>query len=385
MDILKKVCKKIISLKSVHIYIIVTIIGFNNGCFYIAESTAPTIPSSNDSTSESRHRAAFGKYKVYYGGFHNHSNVSDGTGTPDEAYRYARDEAGLDFFGLSDHDAAQNDSVYHSTIKTANSYNADSIFTTFWGFEWSSGTYGHIAIINSDDFTSCLDSGSTTFSGICSWIEARDCIAILNHPGRQDRSSTEFNHFSSPVCDKIVGMELWNKGTSFSAYYYNDGYYTGDNQRGFFDEALARGWKIGAAGGEDNHYGNWGTLTNFRIAILAEQLTRTNLLSAMKARRFYSTLDKNLALSFTIAGNEMGSTIPSGNCALRIQTFDADSEGFSNVMLFDKDHSIRKSWDSSEPIVDISDTLLINTGDYYYVKVTEADGDEAISSPIWVN
>ncbi len=35
---------------------------------------------------------------VLWGDFHSHSVVSDGTGSPYELYRYARDVAGLDFF-----------------------------------------------------------------------------------------------------------------------------------------------------------------------------------------------------------------------------------------------------------------------------------------------
>ena len=35
---------------------------------------------------------------------HGHSNLSDGTGTPDDYYRYARDVAGLDVAALTDHD-----------------------------------------------------------------------------------------------------------------------------------------------------------------------------------------------------------------------------------------------------------------------------------------
>jgi hypothetical protein len=41
---------------------------------------------------------SIGGYNVYFGQFHSHTSVSDGKGTPSEAYQYARDTAGLDFF-----------------------------------------------------------------------------------------------------------------------------------------------------------------------------------------------------------------------------------------------------------------------------------------------
>ena len=102
-------------------------------------------------------------YNVYYGQLHSHTKISDGTGTPEEAYGYARDVAGLDFFSIADHDYWPNDMTDRdwATIKgAANSFNEDGVYTTFWGFEWTSEEgspksglpeYGHMAILNSDD------------------------------------------------------------------------------------------------------------------------------------------------------------------------------------------------------------------------------------------
>ena len=181
-------------------------------------------------------------------------------------------------------------------------------------------------------------------------------------------------------------MELWNRNDPFSFYYYsNEGFDTNDNHKVLFDEALTRGWKIGAAGGSDTHFANWGTANDFRVAILAKKLLREDLFAAMKARRFFSTLDKNIALSFAINGNEMGSTVANGNSTLEIQISDGDWEYCSEVVLFDKNHDIRRSWKPNKSLVAITDTLNIAGGDYYYVKITQEDGDEAISSPIWVS
>ncbi len=172
--------------------------------------------------------------------------------------------------------------------------------------------YGHVTVVNADTFCMTTNPETANFQQLCSWLNRKDCFAIFNHPGRQNSCGTEFNHFNSAICEKIVGMELWNKSEGFSNYYYNDGYDSNDNKKGFFDEALTNGWKIGAAGGFDNHTATWGTSADFRVAILAKNLTREDLFNALKARRFYSTLDKNIALSFTIAGQEMGTTVPGG-------------------------------------------------------------------------
>jgi hypothetical protein len=119
-------------------------------------------------------------------------------------------------------------------------------------------------------------------------------LAFFNHPARG--AGVRFEGFATTPTDKIVGMELFNKSDGFDVYYYNDGFYPNDGNLGHYDEANIRGWRIGAAGNDDNHGGTWGTRTDFRTAILSENLTRADLLEAMQERRFYSTLDKNNAL-----------------------------------------------------------------------------------------
>jgi len=325
---------------------------------------------------------AIGGYNVYYGHLHNHSNVSDGTGTPDDAYNYAKNTAGLDFFGLSDHAGAINETEWATTKTVADNYNLDGFFTTFWGFEWSHNTLGHVTIINTDDY--CTEESVPTFPGLLSWLNSRECAAFLNHPGRQNSTGTEFDHFANTPSDKIVGMELWNKGDNYNMYYYNDGYIANDGNLGFFDEAIVNDWKIGAGGSEDNHTGDWGTRTNYRMAVLAASLTRTDLFEAIKNKRFFSTLDKNLKMSFKINGGEMGSTIlGSSGQNLEILVSDDDAEIFTKVELI-KNGNVYITWTPNVSGVNISATLSTSDGDYYYIRVTQADNDKAISSPVFV-
>jgi hypothetical protein len=333
------------------------------------------VPQCSDSTLKYRPHPAIGDFNVYYGGFHNHTSISDGCGSPQYAY------------GLSDHDSDRDSVNWRAVMDSADSCNVDGVFATFRGFEWTSSTYGHITIVNTDDFTGT--ASNQTFQQFCAWLSTQqNGFAIFNHPGREDTHGMEFGHFQDSVCEKIVGLELWNKIDPFFIYYYNNGYAANDTFKGFYDEALSRGWKIGAAGGFDDHTCSWGTASDFRLAVLAKNLTRRDILDAMMARRFFSTEDKNIALSFTIAGQEMGSTIGGGvshSAPLQIRAFDDDKEIFTEVVLFDKDHNKRRTWNQYEAAIDISDTLAVTGGDYYYVKVKQRDGNEAVSSPIWVS
>jgi hypothetical protein len=321
-------------------------------------------------------------YNVYYGHLHNHSNVSDGTGTPAQAYAYARDTAGLDFFSLADHAEQISSTEWTTTKSTADAYNDDGSFVALWGFEWSHSTYGHVTVIGTSDYCTSSDSATNTFSELVTWLNARSSsMAFFNHPGRQDSTGVEFNHFATTPSDKFVGMELFNKADDFDTYYYNDGYYSNDGSKGFFDEALARGWDIGAAGGDDNHSGTWGTATDYRLAVLATAKTRAAITEAMQARRMFSTLDKNLTLSFTLSSAEMGSVLDPGTHALRIEANDGNNEVFSTVQLI-KNGAVAQTWNPNQAHPIITGSVTAAAGDYYYVKVTQQDGDEAISSPI---
>jgi len=320
-----------------------------------------------------------GGYNVYYGILHNHTTVSDGTGTDDEAYNYAKNIAGLDFFSTANHETYIVEAEWAAIKAAADKYNEDGVFTTFRGFEISIS--GHVTVINTDDYPSISEDPSGNLVELSAWLEARNGLAFFNHPNRGE--GKVFGGFASAPCYKFVGMELFNGRDDYSMHYYNDGYWPDDGGLNHFSEANSRGWKIGASGSDDNHAGTWGTRTDYRLAILSEHLTRAELFAAMEARRFYSTLDKNLALSFKLDTNEMGSTVEGGDYDVQIQAMDMDDESFTRVMLF-RNGIEMNTWDIDTQAVDLTLPLTAFSDEFYYVKVTQADGDEAVSSPVFI-
>ena len=333
-------------------------------------------------TVELMAQVSIGGYNVYYGTIHNHCNISDGQGTPTDAYNYAKNTSHLDFFSLADHSGSITATEWTAMQSAANTYNEDGVFAAFWGFEWSSsGNYGHVAVLNTTDYCT-TGSPTSDFEALCTWLNSRNCVAFFNHPGRENAGNIEFNHFSTTPSSKIVGMELWNKLDPFTDYYYNDGYYANDGNKGYFDEALIRSWKIGASGSEDNHVGTWGNYCEYKMAVLANAKTRTDIYAAFQARRFYSTLDRNIGLSFKINGNEMGSTLSAGTYGMQIQAVDGNGEIFSTIRLI-KNGVVINTWNPNSATPNITQDLTLVNGEYYYVVVTQADNDEAISSPIW--
>jgi hypothetical protein len=101
----------------------------------------------------------------------------------------------------------------------------------------------------------------------------------------------------------------------------------------------------------------------------------------MEERRFFSTLDKNIALSFTVNGMEMGSVVEEGSYNCLIEAADGNSAIFTQIQLF-RNGEVFQTWhpDQSSPV--ITQALSTINGEYCYVKITQPDGDEAISLPI---
>jgi len=324
-----------------------------------------------------------GGFNVYYGTLHNHCDISDGKGSVSTAYSVAKKTSHYDFFGLSDHAEMMTLSEWNSMKSNANLNNEDGVFVTFWGFEWSSPIYGHVIVVGTNNYSSAISLNTNTFTKLINWVNTRDCLVFFNHPGDYNSSGSEFNHFRNTPSSKFVGMELWNENYKFDRYYYNNGYYTNDNGLSYYDEALIRGWRIGASGSEDNESGTWGSMES-KMAVLASDLTRNSIWEALKSRRFYSTLDRNLEISFKIQGQEMGSLLHSGSYNGEIRLHDAGNEFFTKVELL-RNGMIQETYILEEANPAIPFLIEASPGDYFYIRVYQQDGDQAISSSVFFN
>ncbi|MDF2530696.1 MAG: hypothetical protein K0Q65_277 [Clostridia bacterium] len=114
-------------------------------------------------------------YNLYFGQLHSHTNISDGEGTLDDAYKWARDQGNADFFAVTDHSNwfdnekdLNNETIANVSESTSNewkelhriaeSYNADDEFVAIAGYEmtWSGSTggWGHINTFKTTCFVS---------------------------------------------------------------------------------------------------------------------------------------------------------------------------------------------------------------------------------------
>ena len=177
-----------------------------------------------------------------------------------------------------------------------------------------------------------------------------------------------------------MGIELLTHNDNYSKYSVG---YRADDGLGHIDEAIHNGWRVGSFSAQDNHEGGWGTIDDYRTGVLALSLTQKDILDALAHRRFYSTQDKNLVMSFRARGREMESVVGPGPLVFTLSLGDGDGEEFSTIDLYANGARVESravegagSWDLS---VDAPERRS-----YYYVLVTQNDGDQAMSAPIWV-
>ena len=332
-------------------------------------------------------------YSTYFGQLHSHSQLSDGEGTPLDAYTYARNIGKLDFFALTDHGESLGlwpwDRKWEKLVDAADSTDDPGIFTALWGFEWSSPVLGHINVLNSDTYTSCITR--FTLSSFFRWLVARpDAFGRFNHPGEYDSLGLELSRLKlvPDALDQMVGIENWNANSSFDRYYYSGSW---DNDYSYMDVGNRNGWRLGALGAEDNHDLDWGTQTNSATAVLATELSREGIVEAYRARRFYVTEDRDLYLDFRCNGYPMGSEIQGLSREFEISLRDDSADEFRTVRLYRNGDLVQtQSVNSSSVHLVMKDES--KGSDYYYIVVTQQDdqdgngrNDEAISSPIWID
>jgi hypothetical protein len=333
-------------------------------------------------------------YNTYFGFLHSHTGLSDGEGTPEEAYQYARDVAGMDIFAVSDHGELIStwpwNNEWNRIKAAANANYQPGSYVTLWGFEYSNFITGHINVLNTNDFTSLFSS--IGIGDFYNWLNVRpDGFGTFNHPGKYDDLGVEFLHFDitdTAVITQMVGVETWNGAGNFDQYYYQNTWSSTNGS--YLDTGNQKGWFFGALGAGDNHQRGWGTTSDYRTGVLAKSLTREDVIEAYRARRFYATEDKDLHLDFRCSGYPMGSQLTAVPRIFTVTATDGSGDTLSEVRLYRNGTLIAVNPVSGNSI-NTAFTDNATGRAYYYVMVKENDdqdgngrNDEALSSSIWV-
>jgi hypothetical protein len=362
----------------------------------IKKKSRMTSTSGLGKASSIPHPPACADYNIYFGYLHAHSHLSlDAEGDPLEAYEFARDVAGMDFFALTDHGEYLIiwpwQDKWQQLIDAAEESYIPGQYATLWGFEWSNPLLGHINVLNTDDFTQTFSTFGVT--QIYDWLINRpDGFGRFNHPGEYDYLFLEFLHFRlyPEAVRQMVGVENYNGNDGFDHYYYSGSWWS-FIPFSYWDVGNLRGWYLGSLGGQDNHSKRWGTRNQFRTAVLAEELTREAIIDAYMNRRFYATEDKNLHLDFRCQGYPMGSRLSGVLPEFEVKAWDDAEDTFREVRLYRDGKILETKVVSGNDIEVWFEDPTASGPHYYYVIISQNDdndangrNDEAISSPFWI-
>ncbi len=178
--------------------------------------------------------------------------------------------------------------------------------------------------------------------------------------------------------------------------------------------ALQRGLKLGFVGGTDTHFGTPGEPAcplagldpeedlprGGLTAVYASELTREGIWAALKARRCYATQTQRTLLNFALGDYPLGAIVPAEEAreleaarllrwrvlghrpVVKVEVVRSDGRVFDvTPEAAPTRELIAGAMADEEPLSEIRPA-----GDavFYYLRITEADGRMAWSSPIWL-
>ena len=357
-------------------------------------------------------------YQPYFGQLHSHTQYSDGSGTLDSALSYIRslpDSANVQFVAFTDHsnyfdsknapnveaalydtslvkdsDASHSWKTYKDTIAQFNEDNAGDM-VAIGGFEmtWSGGP-GHINTFNTPGIVSrnnstlnnkTADAGMKAYYALLSQAEGATSISQFNHPGTTFGNFKDFNYWDPVIDSRMYMVEVGNGEGQIGA----GGYYPSYEQ---YIMALDKGWHLAPTNNQDNHKGKWGNANDARDVILTDSFTEDGIYEAIRALRMYATEDKNLELTYTVNGLMMGSSITEVPDKLNIEVTVNDpdaSDSIAKVEVVANSGKVAYTWDNAAQLNSGKLSVTLDPSySYYFIRVTQKDGDLAVTSPVWV-
>jgi len=343
--------------------------------------------------------------RIFWGDLHAHTGLSDGVGTPGEAYEFAQQVACLDFCALTDHDTMLDADTWEAVCEAAAECQDPLRFVTLCGYEYTNRRHGgDRAVYHFTDNGPLLRSQDPEYDHPLKLLDALEplpALVIPLHPARP-RAEVDWS-VHSPELQRLV--EVYSSGGNCE-YAGNPRPVTWGTQRSFppvaqqstVQAALAAGHRLGLVCGSDSHcgrpgHGGWiGAYSKRRgyrgglTAVLARELTRAALWDALRKRRCYGTTGARIIMHLTIDGDPMGSELrrPAGS-ELPLQARVAGTDELVAVeVLRNSEVAFTGAAGAHEARLNESIVTPAQGVDYYYLRVRQADGEMAWAGPIWV-
>lgn len=329
--------------------------------------------------------------KLFFGDLHCQSMYhSDSLGTPGEGYAYGRDVAGLDFMAITDSGGHRKEGWIETQEATREYYEAGR-FVTLKGFEYGA-SQGHRNVIYRDLRIEppLKDLPNDNPCGLFEYFSGKDVIIIPHHT----KAWTNWD-FHDPVLEPIAeAYSCWGSGVEKDDPLWTKSIKPG---AGLFN-ALARGYRFGFIGSGDSHSGmpgrsfpadrQWCVDARSGLAcVYAPELTRAAIFDALRQRRCYATTGERMILEFRVNDVPMGGElcIEGPNRERRLSVHVIGTEELAALKIVRNNATLAEHpLNGGEAFHEYVDTDPASSGDWYFVRVTQKDGNTAWSSPVWI-
>ncbi len=331
--------------------------------------------------------------RILWGDLHGHSNYSDGTGLPEDYYRYARDVAALDVAVLTDHDhwgipfLDESPQLWEEIQRQTHRFYEPGRFVTLEGYEWTNWIHGHRHVLHFGTgltIRSSIDPAFDTPTELWDSLRGEPVLTVAHHSAGGP-IATDWSFPPDPELEPVT--EIVSVHGSSESPDSPGGIYSPISGN-FVRDALAKGFRLGFVGSGDGHDGHPG-LSHLAsgggglAAILSEEATRESVLAALRERRAYATNGARIILDVELDGRPMGSVVSlAGSGRLVVKVIAPDPLERVDLVA---DGQVVESLPGEERRVIVFESEISSSGPgTLYVRVIQANGGAAWSSPFFI-
>jgi len=350
--------------------------------------------------------------RLYFGDMHVHTLDCDGTNDILEHYFYAPNVAGLDFGCVSPHaEYFGCKQAWDRYLKETTKANQPGRFVTFYGYEWAQEGHTNAYFLSEEDAVLIWGEKRMKARG---YSEDNPTFRIGEKDEREFMDELEKLKQTRPLFT-IAHIHSAYRDLRDSIHWLDEIYSIHKvgriKRENRLRTNLQKGLRLGVVAGSDMHRltmdhlckepgeiwlhgdrGGWDQAGGLQ-ATFASDLTRKALYTGMKNRQTYGTTGARIVLLFNCNNFPMGSKIKlaqeikpkfgidvGGTADLSgITICRFDGEKWSEPMTIDLNEKTTDCYSGSW-----EDTEFNQTG-IYYVRVTQKNGQQAWSSPIWIS
>lgn len=332
--------------------------------------------------------------RILWADLHGHSNVSDGTGLPEDYFRYARDVAALDVAALTDHDhwgmrfLDQYPPYWESIREQVKRFHEPGRFVTLLGFEWTNWIHGHRHVLyfsNEGEVISSIDPGTDDPDELWNRLRGQRALTFAHHSAGGP-VATNWGFAPDPVLEpvtEIVSVHGSSEAMDSPGLIYSP------VPGNFVRDVLDHGYVLGFLGSGDSHDGHPGlaqlaAASGGLAAIFSEDCTREAVLEALRARRVYATNGPRIVLNVRLGGYGMGAAIPAAK-EYELQISALTPRPLARLEVVRSGRIVSSLALEGEREIALGRTVEdLAADEYLYVRLTQDDGGAAWSSPFFV-